>query len=68
MEKVGTFYIIVKRQRLLLDLRSYKTVHDCEWLYRFLQTIVICMLGNSDINRRILKHFSAITTTSVQAQ
>lgn len=54
-EKICPFYITVKRQRLLLDIRSYRTIHGCEGLKNCMR-IIICRLDHSDIQERILEH------------
>lgn len=56
LEKVGPFYIICQRQRLLLDMRSYRTIYGCEGLENCMR-IIICRLDHSDIQERILEHF-----------
>lgn len=54
-EKICPFYVTVKRQRLLLDIRSYRTIYGCEGLKNCMR-IIIYRLDHSDIQEGIFEH------------
>lgn len=55
MGKVGTFYIIVKNQKLLLDLGSHKLIWRCEWLEEI--NIIHCFLEGGLCTHPASEHF-----------